>query len=157
MPALPSSNRAELIIVVRLEAIPTADQTVLAWRKTGESLSLVGATIVPTCGCLQSQGRITSILLTWLQGLFHLRGEVERVMGKLHLTGEGRNVNPIILGVLPQSSTVQGKVFGSPEHFSLPGNVFGAVDAVSRRMEDLAREFDCLGYFDENDDGPRAA
>ena len=112
---------------------------------------------MPTGDCLQSRGLITSILLTWLKGLFHVRGEVGQVMGKLHLTGEGRNATPILFGVLPQSNTVQGKVFGSAEAYSIPGNVFGAVDAVSRRMEDLAREFDCLGYFDGNDDGPRAA
>ena len=35
-------------------------------------------------------------------------------------------------------------------------DIFEALEAVSRRMEDLAREFDCLGYFDD-DDGPRAA
>ena len=31
-----------------------------------------------------------------------------------------------------------------------------AVESVSRRMEDLARELNCLGYFDD-DDTPRAA
>ena len=54
--------------------------------------------------------------------------------------------------------------------FSTPGNgplgtlgrdmlserVFAAADTMSRRMQDLAREFDCLGYFDD-DEGPRAA
>ena len=34
--------------------------------------------------------------------------------------------------------------------------VFKALDEVSRRMENLARSLDCLGYFDD-DDGPRAA
>ena len=29
--------------------------------------------------------------------------------------------------------------------------------SMSQRMEDLAREFDCLGYFDSDDDGPKAA
>lgn len=37
------------------------------------------------------------------------------------------------------------------------GEVFGALDAVSRRMEDLARELDCLGFFDDDEDRPRAA
>jgi hypothetical protein len=31
-----------------------------------------------------------------------------------------------------------------------------ALESVSRRMEDLARALDCLGYFDD-DDRPRAA
>ncbi len=36
-------------------------------------------------------------------------------------------------------------------------DVFTALDAVSRRMEDLARELGCLGYFYDDDDRPRAA
>ncbi len=37
-------------------------------------------------------------------------------------------------------------------------DVFAAFDAVSRRMEDLARALGCLGYFDDDgDDRPRAA
>ncbi len=36
-------------------------------------------------------------------------------------------------------------------------DVFAALDAVSRRMEDLARELGCLGYFYDDDDRPRAA
>ena len=36
-------------------------------------------------------------------------------------------------------------------------DVFAAFDAVSRRMEDLARELGCLGYFYDDDDRPRAA
>ncbi len=53
--------------------------------------------------------------------------------------------------------------FSEPSYqLSTPGqNTFGErvladVDTMSRRMEDLAREFDCLGHFDD-DDGPRAA
>jgi hypothetical protein len=34
--------------------------------------------------------------------------------------------------------------------------VLDALDDVSRRMENLARALDCLGFF-EDDDGPRAA
>jgi hypothetical protein len=37
------------------------------------------------------------------------------------------------------------------------GEVFGALDVVSRRMEDLARELGCLGFFEDDDDRPRAA
>ncbi len=36
-------------------------------------------------------------------------------------------------------------------------DVFAAFEAVSRRMEDLARELGCLGYFYDDDDRPRAA
>ena len=35
--------------------------------------------------------------------------------------------------------------------------VFKALDDVSRRMETLAKSLGCLGYFDDDDDGPRAA
>jgi hypothetical protein len=35
--------------------------------------------------------------------------------------------------------------------------VFDAIDNMSRRIEDLARELNCLGYFDDDDDDPRAA
>ncbi|MDG2022358.1 MAG: hypothetical protein P8J59_10460 [Phycisphaerales bacterium] len=35
--------------------------------------------------------------------------------------------------------------------------VLRAADEASRRMEVLARELDCLGLFDQGDDGPRAA
>ena len=35
--------------------------------------------------------------------------------------------------------------------------IFDALDNMSRRLEDLARELNCLGYFDDDDDGPRAA
>ncbi len=34
--------------------------------------------------------------------------------------------------------------------------VLDALDDISRRMENLARALDCLGFFDD-DDGPRAA
>jgi len=36
-------------------------------------------------------------------------------------------------------------------------NVIHALDAMSRRIDDLARELHCLGYFDDESDGPRAA
>jgi hypothetical protein len=35
--------------------------------------------------------------------------------------------------------------------------VFAAFEAVSRRMKDLARELGCMGFFDDDDDRPRAA
>ena len=36
------------------------------------------------------------------------------------------------------------------------GQVQEAIETMSRRIDDLARELNCLGYFDD-DDGPRAA
>ena len=36
-------------------------------------------------------------------------------------------------------------------------DLLAAIEAVSRRMEDLARDLGCLGFFDDDDDRPRAA
>lgn len=36
-------------------------------------------------------------------------------------------------------------------------NALALASTMSQRMKDLAREFDCLGYFDSDDDGPKAA
>ncbi len=36
-------------------------------------------------------------------------------------------------------------------------DVLYAFERVSRRMEDLARTLGCLGFFDDDDDQPRAA
>lgn len=46
---------------------------------------------------------------------------------------------------------------GRPSHDGAH-EVLAALTQVSRRMEDLARELDCLGHFeDDDDDRPRAA
>ena len=48
----------------------------------------------------------------------------------------------------------------STDHGSLPETVqdiFSAMDDVSRRIDDLARALNCLGHFDDPDNGPRAA
>jgi hypothetical protein len=37
------------------------------------------------------------------------------------------------------------------------GHVLAAIENMSRRLEDLARELNCLGYFEDDDDLPRAA
>ena len=36
-------------------------------------------------------------------------------------------------------------------------DVLEAFTSMSRRIKDLARELKCLGYFDDDDDQPRAA
>ena len=42
--------------------------------------------------------------------------------------------------------------------FGSPVDVVDALNTVSRRITDLARELKCLGYFDDsNSDRPRAA
>jgi hypothetical protein len=35
--------------------------------------------------------------------------------------------------------------------------VLEAIEHMSRRIDDLARELNCLGHFDDDDDGPKAA
>jgi len=37
------------------------------------------------------------------------------------------------------------------------GQVFEAIENMSRRIDDLARELNCLGHLDDDDDGPKAA
>jgi len=37
------------------------------------------------------------------------------------------------------------------------GRALDAIDSISRRIDDLARELNCLGYFDDGDDQPPAA
>jgi len=38
------------------------------------------------------------------------------------------------------------------------GEVFESIEVMSRRIDDLARELNCLGHFDDDDGlGPRAA
>jgi hypothetical protein len=54
----------------------------------------------------------------------------------------------------PQSShdsRQTSHAIGSPE------DVLASLANVSRHIKDLAREFNCLGYFDDDDDRPRAA
>lgn len=36
-------------------------------------------------------------------------------------------------------------------------DVLAALENVSRRIDDLAKELNCLGWFDNDDDRPRAA
>ncbi len=77
-------------------------------------------------------------------------------MPMLHLTSAKPDMMPSPSG--PSSRIWSGfdVPLGTPETDTLPERVFTAVDTMSRRMKDLAREFDCLGYFDD-DDSPRAA
>jgi len=52
-----------------------------------------------------------------------------------------------------ESPEVTGDILG---RLSPPHQALDALDDVTRRMENLARTLDCLGFFDD-DDGPRAA
>ncbi len=77
-------------------------------------------------------------------------------MPMLHLTSAKPDMMPSSSG---PSSRIWGgfdRPLGTPEPDTVPGRVFTAAGTMSRRMKDLAREFDCLGYFDD-DDSPRAA
>ncbi len=58
---------------------------------------------------------------------------------------------------LPLSRRPSGHAFdltALPESADL---VREAMDHMSRRIDHLARELRCLGYFDDDDDSPRAA
>ncbi len=77
-------------------------------------------------------------------------------MPMLHLTSAKPDLMPSLS--MPSSRIWSGLdgPLGTPDQGTLPGRVFTAAGTLSRRMKDLAREFDCLGYFDD-DDCPRAA
>ena len=36
-------------------------------------------------------------------------------------------------------------------------DVFDALEDMSRKIDDLARELNCLGFYEDDDDGPKAA
>ncbi len=47
---------------------------------------------------------------------------------------------------------------GFGQILDMPGGAIEAAEEACRRIDVLARELDCLGFFsDEGDDGPRAA
>ena len=77
-------------------------------------------------------------------------------MPMLHLTSAMPDMMPSPSGPFSRIWSGLDGPLGTPDQNALPGRVFTAADTLSRRMEDLAREFGCLGYFDD-DDGPRAA
>jgi hypothetical protein len=45
----------------------------------------------------------------------------------------------------------------TPRPSASPHSALDAVEQVSRRIDDLARQLNCLGHFDVEDDRPRAA
>ncbi len=75
----------------------------------------------------------------------------------------------------PDSDTIEFKAGAKPKHRAMTQsyklraveessraaaeerNALALANTMSQRMEDLAREYDCLGYFDSDDDGPKAA
>lgn len=62
--------------------------------------------------------------------------------------------------VIARRATASDRV-EQPPGFDSPRDpareVLAAFANVSRRIEDLARELKCFGYFDDGDDRPRAA
>lgn len=55
--------------------------------------------------------------------------------------------------IFPPSSALRNEAVGDTAE-----EVLDALQNVSRRITDLARELGCLGYFDDHDNGrPRAA
>ena len=46
----------------------------------------------------------------------------------------------------------------SPQRFAQTAeDLLQSLDSMSRKINDLARELHCLGHFDDDGDGPRAA
>ena len=75
----------------------------------------------------------------------HDRNVIYRIAPQPH----GRGVPDAGGGVLPLAAAGR-----QPDHGL---SALAAIDRVSRRIEDLARELNCLGFFDAEDDCPRAA
>lgn len=65
---------------------------------------------------------------------------------------------PFPVELARQSSCLSAQPNNCPEERSAADLAIEAIDDVSRRIDDLARELGCLGYFgDDDDDRPRAA
>jgi hypothetical protein len=46
---------------------------------------------------------------------------------------------------------------GTAEPGAAPHPALSAIEGVSRRIGDLARQLNCLGFYDDDDNRPRAA
>lgn len=70
---------------------------------------------------------------------------------------------PLAFPLRPLRSARPNRPRAVPGHGPFPRlattseQVLAALDDVSRRMEVLARQLNCLGYFDDEDDRPKAA
>jgi hypothetical protein len=68
----------------------------------------------------------------------------------------------ILFPINPAANPHYGERSDDDRRFTLTGltesagNVLTAIETMSRRIDDLARELRCLGHFDD-DDRPRAA
>lgn len=79
-------------------------------------------------------------------------------MPKLHLCQLDSDVIefPVRTKPTPQTDNLKA-VEESSRAATEVRNTLALANTMSMRMEDLAREYDCLGYFDNGDDGPKAA
>jgi hypothetical protein len=58
----------------------------------------------------------------------------------------------------PDMSCAPIAKIGCGQILDMPGDAIAMAEEACRRIDVLARELDCLGFFsDESDDGPRAA
>ncbi|MDY7110161.1 MAG: hypothetical protein SYC29_16140 [Planctomycetota bacterium] len=79
--------------------------------------------------------------------------------------GQGENPNPASEPIpFPGDPTIRDETkSGRERKFDLTflpdsaEQVLEAIEHMSRRIDDLARELNCLGHFDDDDDGPKAA
>lgn len=86
-----------------------------------------------------------------------LGGDAGPTMRMTHPTSAGSNTLLQFPKPSTGSFTPKDRALTSIAQLTLPERVFTTIDTMSRRMEDLAREFDCLGHFDDDDGRPRAA
>ena len=131
--------------------------------RTNKALSKDGET-VPFAGFSDATvGRLASkhcsIMPIRMLGfsLSILGGDAGPTMRMSHPTSAGSNTLLRISKSSFGSSIPGNQPLGTIAGDTLPERVFTSIDTMSRRMEDLAREFDCLGHFDDDDGGPRAA
>jgi hypothetical protein len=74
----------------------------------------------------------------------------DRPVKEIHPGKSGPLRFPVELAAIKGSRSGRGSAPAGDEALAI-------IEGMSRRMEDLARSLDCLGYFDDPDDKPRAA
>ena len=60
-------------------------------------------------------------------------------------------------GSKPDSKRASARGKAAKQRDDANEELLGAFETISRRINDLARELKCLGYFDDDDNRPRAA
>jgi len=85
--------------------------------------------------------------------------DARAIMSHARESGEDQSLRfPVELAVKREVKTALEEFLGSDRPCSIE-EVEAVLEKLSGRMRDLAKEFNCLGYFDDDGDGgsPRAA